>query len=69
MISISEGRVHKDQVLFHGIEAIVVESTTSLQLEIPCPVDVVATTNVVDSEEAERVGSQSPTVILETPDA
>ena len=39
------------------------------QLEIPCPVDAVVTTNVVGSEEAERVGSESPTVILETPEA
>ena len=64
--SISEYGIHKDRIPFEEITATVAESTYSLGFEIPQVIDGIATTQIVGSEEAEGIGSQSPTVILET---
>ena len=66
MTSISECGIHEDRVPFEEIAAIFAESTNSLGFKIPQVTNKITTTQIVGSEEAKGIGSQSPTVILET---
>ena len=66
MTSILEGGIREDRIMLQGTEDTVIKSTKSLGSEIPRPLDAIVSDHVVGGEEAEGIGSQALTVILET---